>query len=192
MKFYLFLHFLLGSMLCSYAHETSVTYFLVEQQPTAIKVSVDLPWTIKDALEQHDPQLKVHKNKTYFQKVLQSYVTKHLLLWSVDSTKIPLRTIREATPAKGHAHGAYFEFLFENGEIAKIENTFLFEINRKQRNLHSLRTHESKNEFATTPRSPSYVIASNTSCTQAAIPIGLLVLLSSSGITYLFLKKLKK
>lgn len=163
--------FLLASVLNVLGHDISAVEFRIDHQSEHISVQVDLPWTLKEALEKFDPSIKIDKSRNHFDKVLFNYVKEHFVLWDADLNEIPLLYIEETVPSDQHVHGACFKFVFRSESISRIENRFLFDINKRQRNIHLIQENDKWVGYTTTSDRSSFNLTIKSSSQPNLLPL---------------------
>ncbi len=168
----------------SFAHDVSKVNFKIETLSDQIKVTVDLPWTLKDALETYDPSLKEDKSRENFNRVLKNYVATHFILWSTANEKIPLKSVTTAPVGDKHVHGAYFNFFFELDDIGRIENTFLFETNQSQHNKNQIKLNDTWFCFETTTAKKNIQLCSSKNLNTRSIVLAIVFIVFTSSAIY--------
>lgn len=142
-----------------YAHNTQEAYFEINKTTDALIVSADFPWTVRNALLKAYPELEYETNQEVFDQGFYNYVKTNLILTNSNLEPIPLLSVNKIIDDQSSHHIKY-NFVFKNLEYTQVSNTLLFNINKKQSNIHQILMNEESLHYITTSSSPSFEIPS--------------------------------
>ena len=157
MRYWLFLFSLLFLNLSLKAHEANEAFFVVKQQGNKTIVESEFPWTMRNALLAFDPALENATDKAAFERVFERYIQAHLIL--LDSEGHPLNFLGfQEMETSGHAHQSNYVLTFEDGDLAEIRNSLMFDLYEHQVNYVLLRIGDQERTFQTTRNAPSFQV----------------------------------
>jgi len=139
------------------AHSPTEAYFEIYQTPTGIIVDAEFPWTLRNALIDHSPELIQATSQEQFQAVFEQYIQEHFILRDQRSEIIELYSI-EKRSNNDHSHSANYRLLFAQSEIAEVTNTVMIALNPSQNNFQTMITGDSEIEFFTNNLAPIYLL----------------------------------
>ena len=139
------------------AHSPNRAYFYIEVKEQVIVVNAEFPWTIREALMNYDPQLKLNFDEVTMMQALECYFMDNFIISDENGEVAVLRSLK-VLPHQGHSHQANVEVVFEHVEVSSISNTLMFERFLNQKNFISMKDTIGEMKFVTDKHGPTHDI----------------------------------
>lgn len=141
----------------SFAHDPHEAFFRFKQLKNTIEITAEFPWTLRNALLDFSPSLKLATKKEDFEKVFKDYIKQNLQLKNSLGKFMPFINFKELEN-QDYGHGNNFIFLFEGKNLAEVKNTIMFNISEKQKNYHLIFENQAMNKYETNKQKTKFFI----------------------------------
>ncbi len=120
------------------AHSPKETYALLEIKNEKLSVTLDLPWSLNNALKENNPHILDDIDEELFIEFAKAYITSN---FEVRKGGELVRPTNLEILEGDHFHNARINIEFPCDELQglSIKNTLLFNINTNQRNYHEVK-----------------------------------------------------
>lgn len=132
-----------------YSHDADKAYFNILEKGSAVEITAEFPWSIRNALLQFSPELNNAKTKDEFENALFNYIKLNLRMFDTHNRPMLLLSVK-AINDEDHAHQGKYKLIFKGNYISKISNSILFNINNNQENYHRILLDNSTFKYTTT------------------------------------------
>lgn len=117
----------------AYTHDSNRAYFKEVEHNI---YRAEFPWTIRNALLKFDTSIGPKTTRIEFDKAFRRYVDSSFVAYDLEGNKVKLLSVKKDTSTfRKHNHSVVYFFEFEDGDIGKIKNTLMFNINDDQDNV---------------------------------------------------------
>lgn len=140
------------------AHNPNEAYFIITKKENTIEIEAELPWTMRDALIQYNPELNNATTREEFERTFVRYIRKNLILENAKGEQLDFVKFQESTN-HGHSHQSNYKLIFRGYDVQHVTNSFMFNLYDNQKNYHRIFLNSKEYEYTTTPNSPSFYIA---------------------------------
>ncbi len=166
------------------AHEPNTAYFQIEALDSTIQVRAELPWTIRHALENFQPDLKESNSSANYEQAFLAYIKSHLVITGHSGKPMDLINYVELDN-KGHSHQNDFLFHFKGSTISSVTNSILFDVYNSQKNYHYFNSTPEGIRYVTMPGEESFSYNAATDNTLLwPIPLSIIILLTFGLLGY--------
>ena len=139
------------------AHSPSETHSTIYMNGDMLNVQIELPWSISDAVIKYHPESRTKTSKSTFMPFVIDYLTNHFEVFKNDKAIQCIET--ERLPGE-HSHSEIMVLKYPAGSMKnlRINNSIMFNLNKRQKNHHKLIFVENKKwNVTTTSNRPSFI-----------------------------------
>ncbi|MDW7690388.1 hypothetical protein R9C00_23490 [Flammeovirgaceae bacterium SG7u.111] len=174
------------------AHSPKETYATLEIKNSNLIVTLDVPWSINNALREGNPYIKDDIDEDVFIEFAKTYL---ILNFEVRKEEELVRPTNIEILEGDHFHNARISIEFPCSELAglSIKNTLLFNLNPNQRNYHKVKiTDATPKNYITFQELPTFQIKGKSQMAGIApITIGSIATLALISIFFLIVRNRK-
>lgn len=137
----------------AFGHDTDQTYYHFLEGTDTVKVEVEFPWALRDALIHYEPELLHAKTRESFEKAFERYTRKNLVLLAGDGT--PMIFLGFQTEQRPQSHHETYILMFSGNDLSRVNNQMLFSIAPEHINYNII----SDSTYVTTIDLPEFEVA---------------------------------
>lgn len=134
-----YLYFVLF-LLCGnsiFAHEPNQAFFIFSLGVNQITVEAELPWSMRNALIEFNPNLETSTKKHDFENTFVEYIRHNLILKDKNGGILEFEKFEEIKN-NGHAHQNDYLLTFNGNNLSEVSNTIMFNIYANHVNYNTI------------------------------------------------------
>lgn len=120
-----------------FAHEPNEAFFTFNLGENQILVEAELPWSMRNALIDYNPNLEKSNNKQDFENTFVSYIRDNLILKDENGLVLEFQKFEELKN-NGHSHQNNYLLTFKGNTLEEITNTIMFNTYSNQVNYNTI------------------------------------------------------
>ncbi|MDA0177377.1 hypothetical protein OOZ35_07740 [Mesoflavibacter profundi] len=135
------------------AHEPNEAFFIFSLGENQITVEAELPWSMRNALIDYNPNLETSNSKQDFENTFVSYIRDNLILKNENGLVLEFEKFEELKN-NGHSHQNNYLLTFKGNTLEDVTNTIMFNTYENQVNYNTITWFETK--FKTSKNKTSF------------------------------------
>lgn len=120
-----------------YAHEPNEAFFIFNLGEELITVQAELPWSMRNALIDYNPNLETSSNKQDFENTFVRYIKDNLILKDKNGLVLEFEKFNELNN-NGHSHQNDYLLTFKGNTLVEVTNTIMFNTYTNQINYNTI------------------------------------------------------